>query len=244
MRLALVAALAAAGTLLAAPAAAQPVPVALAQGEALLSVQATGEARSRPDVMTITAGVVTSGASAREALASNSALANRLIEAVRAAGVPTADVRTSELSVSPRFADDSRRESEDRPPRILGYVASNQVELRLRDLAKAPQIVESLFQNGANQVRGPSFSLSDPKPARAAARRDAVAAATEEATAYADALNMRIVRVLRVSERGDPRGEENNSIIVTGSRVSRTPIEPGETTTSLTLWIDYAMAPK
>jgi uncharacterized protein YggE len=190
---------------------------------------------------------VTSGGTAREALASNSALANRLVAAVRAAGVPLQDVQTSELSVSPRFADirgGERGGPEDSRPRIIGYVARNQVELRLRDLATAPQVVQSLFENGANQVRGPSFSLSNPKPAQAMARRAAVAAASEEAAAYADALNMRISRVLRVSERGDPRAEASDYIVVTGSRVSRPPLEPGELATSLRLWIDYAMAPK
>jgi len=245
VRLAVLGALAAAGALLATPAAAQPIPVGLGSGEVLLSVEATGETRTRPDVMTITAGVVTSGPTGREALASNSLLANRMIAAVRAAGVRLEDVQTSELSVSPQFADeDDDNRARNRPRRILGYTARNEVELRLRDLATAPRIIESLFENGANEVRGPSFSLSNPKPAEALARRDAVAVATEEAATYADALNMRIVRVLRVTERGNPDREEGRYITVTGSRIRTAPVEPGELTTSVTLWIDYAMAPK
>ena len=43
-------------------AAAQEVPIALNPGEVLLNVQADGEYRSRPDVMTVTAGVVTTPA--------------------------------------------------------------------------------------------------------------------------------------------------------------------------------------
>ncbi|HEU0099956.1 MAG TPA: SIMPL domain-containing protein [Allosphingosinicella sp.] len=243
MRLAgLAAALALAGT--AAGAAAQQVPIALAPGEVLLNVEAGGEHRSRPDVMTITAGVVTTASSAREALAANSALANRLIDVVRSKGIEPRDVKTAELSVDPRLEELSDEdEDRGRTPRVLGYVATNKLELRLRDLNKAPDIVDALFAGGANSVQGPEFSLADPAPAERLARRAAVAAARLEADTYAEALGMRISRVLRVSERGR-FDSDGGDIIVTGSRIPHTPVEPGELTTRITVWIDYAMVPR
>lgn len=225
---------------------AQVVPITLAPGEVLLQVQAEGEAWSKPDEMTVSAGVVTTGRTARDALSANSALANRLVEAVRANGVLPADVQTSELSVAPQFdeRDSDRADREDRKPRITGYIARNRLQLRLRDLAKAPLIVDSLFGAGANEVRGPAFSIKDPRAPHAQARRAAVASALEEASAYAEAMNMRISRVLRVSQRGDFDMQAGNTIVVTGSRMLATPVEPGEIRTSVQVWIDYAMLPK
>jgi hypothetical protein len=228
---------------------AQTVPIALAPGEVLLNVQAHGDHASRPDVMTITAGVVTVAASAREAMAGNSALAGRLIEAVRSHGIDPRDAKTAELSVVPQFedlSDDSaaRAEREGRGPRILGYVASNKLELRLRDLARAPDLIDALFSAGANSVQGPRFSLANPAPAQRLARRAAVAAAREEADTYAEALGMRVSRVLRVSERGSFEWEGEETIVVTGSLIKRPNIEPGEITTRIQVWIDYAMVPR
>ena len=244
MRLAgLAAALALAG--LPAGVAGQAVPVTLAPGEVLLAVEADGEHRSRPDVMTITAGVVTTAPSAREALTANSALANRLFDVVRTKGIEPRDARTSELSVDPQLEEMSEKdEDRGRTPRILGYVATNKLELRLRDLSKAPDIIDGLFAAGANSVQGPKFSLADPAPAQRLARRAAVAAAREEADTYAEALNMRVSRVLRISERGGFDMEGGEYIVVTGSRIRRTPIEPGELTTRITVMIDYAMVPR
>jgi hypothetical protein len=183
--------------------AAQAVPVALAPGEVLLAVEADGEHRSRPDVMTITAGVVTTAPSAREALGANSALAARLIDVVRSKGIEPGDARTSELSVDPQLEELSEaEENRGRAPRILGYLATNKLELRLRDLTKAAEMIDALFAAGANSVQGPQFSLADPTPAQRLARHAAVAAARVEADTYAEALNMRVSRVLRVSERG------------------------------------------
>ena len=235
----------AAAALAAAPATAkaQAVPIALNPGEVLLNVQAEGASLSKPDVMTITAGVVTTGRAAREALSANNAKAETLLETARAQGVEARDMKTSVLSVEPR-TDEDRAEREDREPRITGYVATNQVELRLRDLNRAADIIDALFQAGANTVNGPRFSLADPAPAQREARRAAVAAAREEADTYAAALGMRVTRILRVSERGDFNVEGDDEILVLGSRISRPNLAAGELSTKIRVWIDYAMVPR
>lgn len=223
--------------LAAAPAAAQEVQLALQPGETLLQVEAEGVSRSRPDVMTITAGVVSTGATAAEALQASNVAADRVLARVRALGVSPQDIRTTALAVRPRLA--GQRE-EDVPPRILGYTASNQVELRLRDLARAGDIISAAFEAGANNVEGPRFSLSDDRTQRLAAGREGVRLAREEAENYAAGLGMRVSRVLRVSERGQVVGGLEY-FTVSGSRISRTPIEPGEVTTAVRVWVDFAL---
>jgi uncharacterized protein YggE len=222
---------------------AQDAAVRLNPGEVLLQVEAEGHSKNRPDVMGITAGVITNGDTAAEALAANSERADRMIKAVRDLGIAPEDARTSELSVRPVMSKDEDQNRSTRPPTILGYVATNQIELQLRDLGRAPSIIDALFKNGANSVRGPVFSLSDPKPAQRQARFDAVKNAREEAETYAAAFGLRVARVVRSSERGDFR-YEGNEIIVSGTRIPRTPIEPGELTTTINLRVDYALAPK
>jgi uncharacterized protein YggE len=236
-----------AAALAAAPATlrAQDVAISLAPGEVLLKVEAEGEHLARPDVMGLEAGVVTTGRTAKEALAANATQANRLLAAVRANGVEPRDVQTSQLTVSPQFARvNGTQEDEEGFRRITGYVARNSLALRLRDLGKAPDIINALFEAGANEVHGPSFSLSDPAPALRDARRAAVAQARLEGDTYAEALGMRIARVLRVSERQSFDREQEDYVVVTGSRIPSTPIEPGEISTRVKVWIDYAMVPR
>jgi hypothetical protein len=228
----------------AAPIAAQNGRPELRQGETLLEVQATGVSRDRPDVMTIEAGVVTTGPTAAAALRQNSVVANRLIETVRARGVEPRDVRTTGLRVTPVFEPRSSEDNDDEQGRrIIGYTARNNVELRLRDLTRAPELLDAALQVGANNVEGPRFSLSNDRPAILRAQQDGIRLAREEANNYAQALGMRVSRVLRVSERGRHSGSEE-SIVVTGSRIRLAPIEPGELATEVTVWIDFALAPQ
>lgn len=227
-----------------APLVAQPA-IALGPGEALLSVQADGFARTRPDMMAINAGTVTTGTTAAEAVAANAALAQRLIAAVRGLGIEPRDIRTTSFSVNSQFEGDRERPSADgRPPRITGYVVNNTVHVRLRELGNAERLIARLFEAGANSVRGPFFGLNDDRAARRAAERDAIAQARAEAENYAAAAGRRVGRLLRISERRTWTDNDGEAIVVTGSRMPATPIEPGEIETRVTVFVDFALAPE
>jgi uncharacterized protein YggE len=241
VRLVGLAALAIAASFVPAAAEAQQVAISLSPGEVLLKVEANGSHVSAPDVMRMTVGAVTIGRTAREATNANNAVAAKLAAAARSLGVEGRDIQTSSLSVEPQM-DDERADREGRAPRITGYVARNTLELRIRDLARAPEMIDALFEAGANSVQGPIFSLSDPRPAEREARRKAVAAAREQAETYADALGMRIVRVLQLSEGSETAFMGNNGVRNAGGFLGS--VESGVLQTRITVNVDYAMVPR
>jgi hypothetical protein len=197
--------------------------------------------------MTISAGTVTTGTTAAEAVRANNALAQRLIEAVRGQGVDARDVRTSNFQVEPRFEgerDGDNMGLDGRPPRIVGYVVENTLGIRIRDLSAAQSLISRLFEAGANSVSGPRFALSDDRAAIRAAERDAVAQGRAEAENYAAAAGRRLGRLLRISDRRVWRDSEGEVMYVTGSRIPATPIEPGEMETRVTIHMDFALAPQ
>lgn len=188
----------------------------------------------------MTVGTVTIGPTAREATNANNIVSAKLLAAARALGVERRDVQTSSLSVDPQM-DEERADREGRAPRITGYVAKNELELRIRDLARAPEMIDALFEAGANSVEGPFFSLSDPRPAQREARRKAAAAAREQAETYADALGMRVVRVLQLSEESETALMGSNSLA--GASVAPS-VDSGVLQTRITINVDFAMAPR
>lgn len=238
----------AAATLFAAmPVIGQTAVPSLAPGEALLSVEATGSVRTRPDTMSMGAGTVSVGASAADAVAANAAMAQRVIAAIRSLGIEAGDVRTSSFSVQPRFEgnrDSDRPGPDGRPPRIVGYVVENRFQITLRDLANAERLIARLFEAGVNSVQGPSFSLADDRAARRAAERAAIAEARAQAENYAAAAGRRLGRIIRISHQRSSTDSSGEAIIVTGSRIRATPIEPGEIETEATIFVDFALAPQ
>lgn len=243
MRLGRLSLAASAALALAPPASARAADVQLqplAPGEVLLEAVATGYSRRPPDVVTVTVGVVTTGRTARAAMADNAAKADRLMAAIRAAGIEANDVQTTSFSVQP-MSNDAMAEREGRLPKVMGYQATNNLELHLRDVARAGEVLDILFEAGADTVEGPRFALSDPAAAQREARTAAVAAARAQAESYAAALGMRVGRMLRVEE-GGYTGDE--AIVITGTRLRRSSLAPGEIATRIAVTIDYALVPR
>ncbi|NNM78116.1 SIMPL domain-containing protein [Sphingomonas sp. ID1715] len=182
--------------LAAAPVAAQTqaLPVQPISGT-VLDVTAQGETRRTPDVATISAGVVTQAADAASAMRDNAARMDRVIAALKKAGVADRDVRTANISLSPQY-----RYANNEPPVITGYQASNTVTVRFRDIARSGTILDTLVATGANQINGPDLMLDQPATALDEARLDAMAKARARAELYAKAAGLRIKRILSISE--------------------------------------------
>lgn len=213
-----------------------PAPPAAASDGTLLSVSASGEANRVPDVATLSAGVVTQAADANEALRANAAQMNRLMEAVRQAGIAERDIRTSDLGVSPQYrrADGEARE-------ISGYEARNTVNLTLRDIGNLGSVIDALVAAGANQVHGPNFQIGEPEDAYDEARRAALEAARARAGLYADALGLRVRRIVSISEGGGFMPRPMAMGMRAMDAVAASPVSPGESTLSVNLDVVFEL---
>jgi uncharacterized protein YggE len=162
-----------------------------------LDVTASGEVTRVPDVAMISAGVVTRQQTASSAIQENSARMEKVLAALKRAGVADRDVQTSSLNLSPEY-----RYQENQPPQLVGYTASNQVSIRFRDIRNSGKILDALVAEGANQINGPSLTLDKPEAALDEARQQAIANGRARAELYARALGKRVARVVSVSEGG------------------------------------------
>ena len=193
--------------LVTAAAAALMVPVAAsAQGQVAavqtisgtrLDLSVTGEVSRVPDIAIISAGVVTRAATATAALEQNAQRMERVRAALKRAGIEDRDIQTSNISLNPEY-----RYRENMPPQLAGYTASNQVNVRFRDIRNTGRILDALVAEGANQINGPSLTIDKPEAAQNEARLKAIANGRARADLYARALGMRVVRLLSVSESG------------------------------------------
>ena len=162
-----------------------------------LNLSAQGETKVTPDMATITLGVQTDGATAAGAMSANAVQMNKVIAALKKAGIADRDIQTSNLSVNPQYVY-----VENNPPKLSGYQASNQVTIQVRDLTKLGQTVDATVGAGATNVGGISFGLQNPQAAEDAARLDAVKALQAKADLYARATGYKIVRLVSLGEGG------------------------------------------
>lgn len=176
----------------------------VAAGNALLTVSADGHSTRAPDLAVFNAGVTTQAKTASAALADNAARMNGVIASLKKAGIADRDIQTSNLSINPVYGQPRRLAdgSTEGDPVIIGYQATNQVQVRQRKLDQYGKVIDTLVNSGANQVNGPSFQLDDSDAAMDEARMEAMKKARARADLYAKAASLRVVRVLTINENG------------------------------------------
>lgn len=162
-----------------------------------LEVSATGEATRVPDLAIISAGVVTRQTTATAAIQENAARMERVLSALKRAGIEERDVQTSSINLNPEY-----RYQDNRAPQLVGYTASNQVSIRFHDIRNTGKILDALVAEGANQINGPTLTIDKPEAALDEARLKALANGRARADVYARALGRRVARIVSVSESG------------------------------------------
>lgn len=180
-----------------APAAAQQAAITQTIAGTRLDINATGEVTRVPDVAIISAGVVARSATATGALQDAANRMQRVIAALKAAGIADRDIQTSNVNLNPEY-----RYPENQSPQLTGYTASNQLTISFHDIRNSGKILDVLVAQGANQINGPSLTIEHPEAALDEARAKAVASGRARAELYARSLGLHVVRVVAVSENG------------------------------------------
>ena len=219
-------------------AAAQDVPVQMVSGTRL-EVVATGEVTRVPDLVRISAGVVTQAPTATAAIAQNGQQMVLVRAALRRAGIADRDIQTSQISLNPEY-----RYAENRPPALTGYRASNEVSVRFRDIANTGKILDALVAEGANQINGPVLELDKPEQALDEARMAALRTAQARAEIYARAMGKRVKRILSVSEAGGNFRPVPRPMMVemrAAGDAASSKIDPGEQTIAVSLSVSFEL---
>ena len=227
----------AAATALSAPAAAQQATITQSIAGTRLDVSASGEVTRVPDLAIISAGVVTRATTARSALQQAANKMARVRAALTRAGVADRDIQTSNINLNPDYAYETNR-----PPRLTGYNASNQVTVKFRDIANAGEILDALVAEGANSINGPTLTIDKPQAALDEARARAIAAGRARAELYARSLGMRVVRVVAVSESGGHFPSPPPVAMMRAEAASAdTKIDPGEQTLQVNVAMTFEL---
>lgn len=206
----------------------------------LLSVSAQAESRRVPDVASISTGVVTRAADANAAMRANAEQMDKVMAAIRAAGIAERDIQTSGVNLNPDY-----RYEENKAPVITGYQASNTVNLKVRDLSKLGKALDALVASGANQVNGPSFEIDQPEAAYDEARQAALKKAQARAEMYARSLGLKVRRIVSISEGGGFRPPVPMPMVAMARGKAEaaydTAISPGETALSANLDVVFEL---
>jgi len=202
----------------------------------VIEVSGTGEAHAAPDLATLNLAIETRGATAAEAAGRNAALAQKVVDALKAKLGDKGKVWTGGYSLYPEYREPHGNEK----PAITGYSAANSIAVETGALDLLGPIIDAAISAGANRVNSLDFSLRDDTKARSEAITRASKDAQAQAQALAAALGVRLGPIIKASTVAEVRPIPMMRAFAGAMPANApTPVQPGEVTVPATVSLTY-----
>ena len=182
-----------------APVASSSTPAAVSSDGKMpsITVAGLGKISGAPDMLSLSIGVETHAPDVNTAMNGASKAMRAVIAALRKAGVSDADLQTAGVSVQGNYVYENKS-----APRLVGYVATQQLTAKLRSVAKAGATISAAVAAGGNAVRlnGVSLSLDDDSALLVTARDRAFQQAKAKAQQYAQLAGVTLGAVVSIDD--------------------------------------------
>ena len=175
------------------------VPVAAQQAPAPAVIVTMGEGvvKQAPDRAWVSIAAESRARTAQDAQRLNTDAMTAVVEKIKASGIAADAIQTTGYNLQPEFDYANGKQT------LRGYVARNQVQVRVDAQAKTGEVIAAAVGTGATNVSGVRFDLKD----RDAVERQALSLAVRDARRRADAAasgaSVQIDRVIRIEEQRD-----------------------------------------
>lgn len=198
-------------------------------------VTGRGEVQVAPDRAQVQVGMETQAKTAALASQENNKKQTAILAAIRALGIPAAQIQTLNYSVMPmqRYDDKLKRVVID------GYQVSNIVQVVTDKIEQAGPIIDAALSNGGNRVAALDFLVKNREKAQETALVQAVESARRQAEVAAKAAGGQIAELLELNineyERPQPRAVMAMAKMEMADASAPTPVSEGLATIAVSV---------
>jgi len=215
-------------------------------GQSGIWVAGTGKVVVAPDLALLSLGVEARDATVAAARDQAAGAMNRVLEALKRGGVADKDIATAYFNIQPITVYEEKLQGSYRysEPRIVGYVVTNQVTVKVRTLDRVGPLLDSAVAAGGDLIRanGISFTLENPRPYAIQAREAAVRDALAKAQQFASLTNVTLGKLFYITETGGtPAPLVYERAAVAAFADGSTPISGGEIEITVSIQAAFAI---
>lgn len=208
--------------------------------ERTISLDAQGKVTVRPDIAETSLGMMAEAPTVAEAQQKNTDVMNKLIEKLKTLGIDAKDIQTANYNVYPQY-----NYTEKEGQVLKGYQVTQNINVKIRDLKKASQVLSLAGEVGANSVSGINFTVDDRDVYKAQARELAIKKIQDKAATLSAELGIKIKGIVTFSEYESSPGDypmyKTNMMMDVGAAAPSPSVEPGTTDVVLTVNVVYSI---
>ncbi|WP_059016572.1 SIMPL domain-containing protein [Mycobacterium sp. M26] len=189
-----------------------------------VTVVGNGQVKGVPDTLTADVSIEASAPDVTTATNQTNDRQKSVLNALNASGIDAKDISTTGVSLQPQYGTDGST--------ISGYRASNSIQITIRKLDTASQVLANVISAGgdATRINSVSYSIEDDSKLVSDARARAFNDAKERAAQYAELSGLSLGKILLISESPGSEPPPPPTPMPRGAMASDVPLQPGEQT--------------
>ena len=207
-----------------------------------LTVTGEGKAYAKSDVAILELSVVTQNKDVKLVQTENDSKMQKVVNFLKESGIEEKDIKTTQYNLQPQYDYSWCRTSETPvycPPKLVDYILTQTLEVKIRDFAKIGDIVGNLTSVGVNQISSINFTIENIDEIMAQARKQAIEKAQSKALAISQATGVKLGKIVEISEGNNYNPPLRTMMAKDVSENVSAPIEAGTNEITLNVSLTY-----
>lgn len=156
-----------------------------------ITVSGEGKVKVIPDQASISISIETKGTKAAEVKKENDQKMDAIIKFIKKANIAKEDYQTQRVSLHPNYDYDKKKHN---------YVATQSLQILLKDLSKYDELMEGLVNEGINRIDNVEFKSSKMAQFQSEARKLASKDAKGKAEDFVSVLGQKVGKAILISD--------------------------------------------
>lgn len=205
------------------------------EGARQVTVVGEGQVQGTPDTLTANVAMEAIAPDVTGAMNQSGERQQAVIDALVDAGIDRKDINTTQVSLQPQYGTDGTV--------ITGYRASNEIDVKIRDLSAASQALALIVSSGgdATRINSVNYSIEDDSQLIRDARARAFDDAKSRAQQYADLSGLDLGKVLSISESSGSMPPPQPMPMRGAEAAMAVPLEPGQQTVGFNVTVIWEL---
>ncbi|MFM9826273.1 SIMPL domain-containing protein [Flavobacterium sp.] len=157
----------------------------------MINVSGDGKVKVTPDQAAITVSIETKGSKAAEVKTENDKKMDAIIKFIKKSNIAKEDFQTQRVSLNPNYDYDKKKHS---------YIATQSLQILLKDLSKYDVLMEGLVDEGINRIDNIEFKSSKLIQIQSEARKLATKDAKAKAEDFVSVLGQKVGKAILISD--------------------------------------------
>ena len=190
----------------------------------MINVSGEGKVKVAPDQALISISIETKGTKAADVKEENDKKMDVILKFIKKSNVAKEDFQTQRVSLTPNYDYEKKKHN---------YIATQSLQILLKDLSKYDELMEGLVNEGINRIENVEFKSSQMTQLQSDARKLAVKEAKAKAEDFVSVLGQKVGKAILISDNSqsyNPRPilYAMKSMAMDGAEASRETLAVGE----------------